>query len=421
MRKIILILFLSFWAAGNLFAQDYPQIVSYESKDGQAAYFISVGTAPKAKDVASNAVESLFYTLFHLGVNGYYEGLPLVSGTDKEYMQRFFDNRLSFFVRSCQEQSKPEKNENKIYQGTYLICISDGPLLDDLKRNHLLNAPKKTYKDVDSAPSQVLPTIMVIPFRKKGEATTYTSILDNDYKLRTAVSVIQKWLIDAEMPVVDVKAKSEEWERTQVFAGDTESYDREVIANSGADICLEVQVEEDVNADGTIVNIILNAREARTAMMLASNRLGNDRRMKIENVSNMYAQIVERTLPPFLPQICDKFTEQMSEGKKIVLNFTVAESSSVFLDSRYGSENMPLYYLIHQWVRKNAYQGKFHSPTRKNGEMFFDYVMIPPLDKDGYAMDVNQFGFYIESWLNDQLGIPCMSSVDGVKLYITIL
>ena len=82
---------------------------------------------------------------------------------------------------------------------------------------------------------------------------------------------------------------------------------------------------------------------------------------------------------------------------------------------------MPLYYLIHQWVRKNAYQGKFHSPTRKNGEMFFDYVMIPPLDKDGYAMDVNQFGFYIESWLNDQLGIPCMSSVDGVKLYITIL
>ena len=52
------------------FAQNYPQVVIYETSDDVSATFTTVGADAKSKNVQDNAVKSLFYTLFYVGVDG---------------------------------------------------------------------------------------------------------------------------------------------------------------------------------------------------------------------------------------------------------------------------------------------------------------------------------------------------------------
>ena len=49
--------------AFTLTAQNYPQVVTFETSDDVSATFVSVGVSEKSKDVAENAAQSLFYTL----------------------------------------------------------------------------------------------------------------------------------------------------------------------------------------------------------------------------------------------------------------------------------------------------------------------------------------------------------------------
>ena len=66
-----------------LSAQNYAQIVTCEKAEAESATFTSVGVAEKAKDVANNAAESLFYTLFYEGVDGVNGGRPLITTDNK--------------------------------------------------------------------------------------------------------------------------------------------------------------------------------------------------------------------------------------------------------------------------------------------------------------------------------------------------
>ena len=103
------------------------------------------------------------------------------------------------------------------------------------------------------------------------------------------------------------------------------------------------------------------------------------------------------------------------------LNFSIDGSSAISMKDKVGKENYPLSNLIHQWVRKNSHNGKYHLQGMVDTSVIFDYVMIPPRDEDGYIMDAVQFGFKIEAWLNDTVGVPCTSKYDGTTIYITIL
>ena len=100
MKRLIVQLITLTLSAVALSAQDYPQIVTFETSDAESATFTSVGAAGKAKDVAGNAAESLFYTLFYDGVKGVNGGRPLITTDDKEYVKNFVDSRYHLFVRS---------------------------------------------------------------------------------------------------------------------------------------------------------------------------------------------------------------------------------------------------------------------------------------------------------------------------------
>ena len=420
MKKIITPLISSFVFLCGLSAQNYPQIVTFETEDGNSATFTSVGMAEKAKDVPQNAIESLFYTLFNLGVDGINNGKPVVTGSNSSYMQNFFANRISFFVKSTAEQVKPVKNANKMFQGTYIITVAYGPLVKDLERNGLKQAPaeKVDYAEVENMENRVLPTIMVVPYKKDGE--TYASILNDDYDRRVAVSKVQSGFESRDITTVDLEGKLNALRRTQEFeANNADSNDKQLIANSGADVYVTVDLHKSETEEGARVSLIMKAHETASGSIIASHD-AMTRRFRNIGTDMLCSYAVEDNIGTFLDMICKNFTKQASAGKRVTLNISLDGASSVLMSDRVGPKDMPLSTVIHQWVRQNAYMGKFHLQGMVDEGIIFDYVMIPPVDSEGMTMDAAQFGFKFEEYLNDQIGVSCASRIDGNTIHITI-
>lgn len=421
MKRSLIFLMTLCLSAAALSAQTYPQIVTYETSDDVSATFISVGVADKAKDVPANAAASLFYTLFYSGVDGINNGRPLITDDNKEYVNTFLMSRYPFFVRSNVELAKPEKNPNKLFQGNYRITIVYSNLIKDLERNKLCKSrdPEIEYSDVEYEEGMVLPTIMVVPYKREGE--TYASILADDFDRRIAVSKVQDGFESRDVTTVDVEGKLAAVKRNAEFgANDADSNDKQLLMNSGADVYVVVDLKKDVTAEGARVALIMKAYETASGSVLASKD-AITRRFATSSTDALCSYAIQDNLPAFLDDICKNFSKQASNGKRVSLQFAIDGASAMSMSDRVGPNNYPLSNLIHQWVRKNAHNGKYHLQGMVDTSIIFDYVIVPPRDADGLAMDAAQFGFMIEAWLNDTVGVPCASRFDGTTIYITIL
>lgn len=406
-----------------LSAQEYPQVVTFETSDAESATFTSVAVQNKSKaqDLENNAAQSLFYTLFYDGVEGVNGGHPLVTKDDKEYVQKFLDSRYHLFVRSIEELAKPKKNPNKQFQATYRITIVYGNLIKELERHGVRNSPQPQmgYDEVEFEKGMVLPTIMVVPYKREGE--TYSAVLAQDFNRRLAVGKVQEGFESRNVTTVDVDAKLAASKRGMEFgANDANSNDKQLIMNSGADVYVVVDLNKDVNQSGTRVSLLMKAYETASGSVLASKDAVT-RRYPKASTDELCSYAIQDNLQAFLDDICKNFSKQASTGKRVTLNFAIDGSSARTMNDRVGKDNYPLSNLIHQWVRKNAHNGKYHLQGMVDTAVIFDYVIIPPRDEDGYVMDAAQYGFKIEAWLNDTVGVPCTSRFDGTTIYITIL
>lgn len=407
--------------AFSVSAQNYPQVVTYETSDDVTATFTTVGVDAKSKNVQNNAVNSLFYTLFYVGVDGVNEGQPLITNDNKSYVETFFASRVPFFVKEVRETVKPAKNSAKMYQGTYAVQVVYSALLKDLQRNKLYEEPKgkEKYEEVEEDEGIVLPTIMVVPYKRDGE--TYASVLAGDYDRRMAVAKVQEGFESRNITTVDVEGRLNAVRRNAQFGeNDADSNDKQLLMNSGADVYVVVDLLKDVNAQGARVSLIMKAYETHNGSVLASKDAVT-RRFATASTDQLCSYAVQDNVPAFLDDICKNLSERVEKGKRVSLQFAIDGASAASMSDRVGDDNYPLSSLIRQWVRKNSHKGKFHLQGSVDEAIIFDYVMIPPKDKDGYVMDAAQFSFQIEAWLNDEVGVPCTSRIDGDTIYITIL
>ena len=421
MKHLTTLLFSLILSVTVLSAQDYPQIVIYETSDAESATFTSLGVAKRAKEVEDNAAQSLFYTLFYDGVKGVNGGRPLITTDNPEYVKNFLDSRYHLFVRHSEELEKPKKNPNKDLQATYRITIVYGNLIKELERHkvHKSREPEMTYDDVEFEKGMVLPTIMVVPYKRDGE--TYASVLAQDFDRRMAVGKVQEGFESRNVTTVDVEAKLAAARRGAEFgANDANSNDKQLIMNSGADVYVVVDLNKDVTAQGAKASLIMKAYETASGSILASKD-AITRRYPNTSTDVLCSYAIQDNIPAFLDEICKNFSKQATYGKKVTVHFAIDGSSSMTMNDKVGPDNYPLSNLIHQWVRKNSHNGKYHLQGMVDTSIIFDYVTIPPRDEDGYIMDAAQFGFKIEAWLNDTVGVPCTRRFDGTTIYITIL
>ncbi len=406
-------------------AEEYLDMARLVSQQGTTAVFESTGNGDKPKDIEANAQKSLFHQLFYKGVEGVNDGKPLVVTENKIYTNSFFNETNRYVAYVVPQSVKPIGKAVKTgtsKMATYQITIRLQQLLNDMKRNKVysedaINGVEAT--EVRETEDVVLPTVIVVPYKRDGES--YAKILQNDYDRRIAVSSVQDGFEQRNISTVDLQGKIDAVARRMAYeqnAGTAESSDKQLLMTSGADVYVTVDINKDIKPEGSRVALILKAYETASGTILASKTATPVRRFATTAIDALCKHTVDGYLQEFLDDIVKNF--RPAGGTRVVLQFAIGGSSYMTMNSPAGSNGYSISNIIRQWVRKNAYQGKYHLQGVMDESMIFDYVTIPPKDTDGLRMDAAQFGFLLEQYLKESEGIDCSVRVDGNNILVTI-
>ena len=400
---------------GGLQAQDYLQIVTFESESGVNGVFITAGAADDKKGVESDAVKSLFYTLMFSGVEGVNNDKPLVYNSNPSYTNSFFNSAARYvgYVVEAKEVDKPKKVGGR-YQGTYRVTIRLKQLINDVKKN---TGGKEAEQKAEKEAKRLVPKpkIMVVPFRKDGE--DYKAILENDRDLRAAVSEVQKGFEALDIETESILSSHNSNNRRAQYEESVDAASsnlKQLLLSADADVYVVVDLEKNISASGSSVSVILTAYETATDNIWATENSWTNR-FNTTNITALCSYAVRDYLPSFLEQIVKNYNEPSS----IVIQFSVKNGSMVSMRDR-CSNGRRLSDLIQEWLDDNAHDGEYHVQGIVDESAVFDDVLIPKADEKGKKMNAEKFG----SRLCDALyavGVDTEYNTEGNNVLITVL
>ena len=400
---------------GGLQAQDYLQIVTFESESGVNGVFTTAGAADDKKGVESDAVKSLFYTLMFSGVEGVNNDKPLVYSSNPSYTNSFFNSAARYvgYVVEAKEVDKPKKVGGR-YQGTYSVTIRLKQLINDVKKN---TGGKEAEQKAEKEAKRLVPKpkIMVVPFRKDGE--DYKAILENDRDLRAAVSEVQKGFEALDIETESILSSHNSNNRRAQYEESVDAASsnlKQLLLSADADVYVVVDLEKNISASGSSVSVILTAYETATDNIWATENSWTNR-FNTTNITALCSYAVRDYLPSFLEQIVKNYNEPSS----IVIQFSVKNGSMVSMRDR-CSNGRRLSDLIQEWLDDNAHDGEYHVQGIVDESAVFDDVLIPKADEKGKKMNAEKFG----SRLCDALyavGVDTEYNTEGNNVLITVL
>lgn len=400
---------------GGLQAQDYLQIVTFESESGVNGVFTTAGAADDKKGVESDAIKSLFYTLMFSGVDGVNNDKPLVYNSNPSYTNSYFNSAARYvgYVVEAKEVDKPKKVGNR-YQGTYRVTIRLKQLVNDVKKN---TGGKEAEQKADKEAKRLVPKpkIMVVPFRKDGE--DYKAILENDRDLRAAVSEVQKGFEALDIETESILSSHNSNNRRAQYEESVDAASsnlKQLLLSADADVYVVVDLEKNISASGSSVSVILTAYETATDNIWATENSWTNR-FNTTNITALCSYAVRDYLPSFLEQIVKNYNEPSS----IVIQFSVKNGSMVSMRDR-CSNGRRLSDVIQEWLDDNAHDGEYHVQGIVDESAVFDDVLIPKADEKGKKMNAEKFG----SRLCDALyavGVDTEYNTEGNNVLITVL
>ena len=94
--------------------EQYMGVCSVVTSGSKEITFESAGVSPKKNLVETNAIQSLFYTLFYTGLEGVNNNKPLITKENKTYTNGFFNEqaKYTFYVVNSTPVGKIEKTGN---------------------------------------------------------------------------------------------------------------------------------------------------------------------------------------------------------------------------------------------------------------------------------------------------------------------
>lgn len=337
----------------------------------------------------------------------------------RDYFDRFFEQgRYRNFVRAAIPEGDPEKLRAKDFKATVRLTFQEELLRRDLELNKIaIKGADRTSMEETQEQIQ-LPTIMVVPYKEAGR--TFEQILKNDYDKRMAVAKVQEGFNRKGVMTVDFEAKLNAAKRAMQYESNSaESFDKQLLRNSGSDVYVTVDIYKDIAPTGSRVALTLKGYETASGNVLAS-RQSSSNRFKTSAMDQLCVYAVNDILDDFLKDIATSFAHKIVKGNTVVLNVSIAGTAVQDMETEVGPQSYPLADLLRLWVKKNAVGGKYHVQGSVAEAIIFDQIQIPNRDENGNALDVNDFAFSIWEYLRGDLNIPCRKKVDGNTIYIII-
>ena len=154
----------------GLRAQNFSTNVTLIEESGNTATFEAIAIGMKKKEAAELAAKSAFNTLFHTGVEGLKNGVPMIMQERKDYDYRFFNESRYLNYLSGEILTVDDSKIGGRYQVKVRVTIQLKSLLADLERNHVAINPGWSDAKAVNATAALNPTIVVVPYVRSESA-----------------------------------------------------------------------------------------------------------------------------------------------------------------------------------------------------------------------------------------------------------
>lgn len=275
----------------------------------------------------------------------------------------------------------------------------------------------KLHSQGEGSTKTTQPTIMVIPFAKQNQ--NLRTVLENDEIVRIAITKVKEAFDQRGVNTIDLRAKLKQKGMNEALQEDQLSETKDdVIANSGADVYVEVEASKNYSSTGNSVNVIMTAYDAFSGESLA-NKTANSPKVYTDNYEKLVEKAIQLELQNLLNTIQEKFNDIRENGRSVVVTIGVAESSDIHLQSEVDDSGDYLSEIIEDWMATNAYKGQFHVQGSTKNKIIFDLVKVPLRDESGNNYRISVFSRAIRNFLRSK-SIDATADVQGNNLVFTI-
>jgi len=261
------------------------------------------------------------------------------------------------------------------------------------------------------------PTIMAIPFAKEGQSLR--AVFENDEITRIAITKVKEGFDKRGVNTIDLRAKIKQTNNNAALQENQVSETKdEVIANSGADIYVEVEASKNYSSTGNSVNIIMTAYDAFSGESFA-NKTSASPKMKTDNYEKLTEKAVESELDNLLNTIQEKFNDIHINGRTITFNIGISPDSDLKMDSEIDDSGDLISEIIESWIEKNAYKSNYHLQGVTDNKITFDLVKIPLFDEDGKNFRLTKFSQEFRKFMRSK-SVDAKADIQGNNIVFTI-
>lgn len=380
-------------------AQDYSTDATLLRMDGNCAVLECSGIARNKKEAVEMAKKSAVYTYLFCGIAGLNDGRPLFGGTLSADAQEYADRILGTtnyanYIRSCTVADRTNKTAGKDIQVFATIELYHESLRRTLEKAGLLQRDAKDISLSETQEAIAMPTIIVVPFRKNDQS--YEDAIRTNADMRMAISKVNEGFIGEGVETKDLLTCLNNAGTYRVRMGDNMSLDDAILINSGADVSVSVDMNQDVNSMGVRVSMTLQATEVATGNTLATkSEISGRKRTSADILCGVMAKAM---IGDFMKQISTRMATKITTGQSVAVRFTIDPSSPLNMDTEINNI-LPLSDILVSWVKRHAKNGKYHTQGRTATLLAFSDIYVDNSIEDGMQSDVNDFALALYQYL----------------------
>jgi hypothetical protein len=249
--------------------------------------------------------------------------------------------------------------------------------------------------------TQIQPTVIVIPYKKEGQK--YRQLIEDPMKgfqRRLAISRVKEAFDGKGFTTYDFIAELTKSEASGAFTTNSQTDEKDVIVkNSGADIFVTVDIDFQPSSSGNEVKIILQAYESATARSL-TNKDAASGKFYTDDISKLAGKAIDNMKEDFLNVLQTKFSDIVSNGRSIYMEFVLEQNSSLKFNSEIGTDGDLLSEAIGDWLKKNSYKNYAKKGGSSTLKMIYDDVRLPLKTIEGNNYDIElDFGRQLRKFL----------------------
>lgn len=376
------------------------------------------------KEVCQKAELETIRQLLYSGVAGSSVSEPLLGSEEKSLskehkneLKKVLDEKYGRYHSYTSYSTVQEKGKDKVLKLDYYkvrVGVNLEQMRADLQELGLLNKVDKAVAEID-----VKPSIMIIPYVPVGGDVL--AAIETDELMRSVLNNLREVFDRRGYNTLDYQALMRRLQTEGVLQGNNQQDAKTaVLNNSGADICMEVEVTTYPSAQReNYLRIRLAAWHRATAETWADDELYSAKNESSDFQAHARAVLEGAKAQAIFDLLKRKLSTTAAEGNSVRLVIGIDEASAFTFSTEIDDEGMQLSDAVELWVSDNAYQNNYKLSGMTDKQMNFEYVKIPLQAANGQPMNANKFSFEVLKFFR-KLGITIQRDVDGNTIHIHI-